>query len=175
MKPNPKITEKPERSKKPITLSFRLGHAQLPVATWARKFTLRSDNAADGIVEVLLQCDSGISHRVIFDSVMLQRSVKWITEYLAGLQTTPDDTIQVDSVPTVPEMKYANMAFLSHVGERVETIFGWFPIHQMAVFPPESEAKGIHEIVVQPVLVIYSSLPFQVKLASELLRAFKLS
>lgn len=175
MKPSAKTAEKLERLKKPITLSFRLGHTQLPVTTWARKFALRSENAAEGVVEILLQCDSGVSHRVVFDGVMLQRSARSITEYLAGLQTAPDDAAQIDSVPMVPEMRYANMAFLSRVSTRVEMVFGWFPIHQMAVFPPESEAKGVHEIIVQPVLVIYSSLPFQVKLASELLRAFNLS
>ncbi len=108
--------------------------------------------------------------RVTFDLVFLRQNAHGFSEYAAKLDLDADDAAMVKNAVFAPDSAFANMLHAAHFGGRAETSFSVVSINDWADAARLLKPGEEQLIRSTPVLSIHSSVPFQKKLLSELLR-----
>lgn len=140
-------------------------------AFYAGGFSLRRQTV-DKMMEILFQPALGNlpPSCVVFDPLPLHENKASYEKYLGQLPGEPNDKSVSDIIPYTSQTAYANFLKCSFSQSRAETLFGLVTINDVANLRQKDSAREDFKILYQPTLLVYSTLGFQKKLISELLR-----
>lgn len=167
------MRERDKPTKKTVTVSVVRNKAVLPKVVLARSFLVRSERFKEGLIEILFETDNKAAapERVVLDGCFLKNSES-IAQYTAGLPGDPDDASINTDIAFSASSHFTNILQVGHVGTRAETCFSILSLNEWGNAVKLSPQNGEISLDAAPVLAVYSSVGFQKKLLSEVLRIF---